>query len=116
MLSILLAVPSCFNSFWHGVIPTSSAKPSEVITQLSIIMLVILSSGSAAFFIYFFDQTTRAVHAAAVVVDGCQEMLTEREYAISELIANQKMDMIRMECLEKIIKEKENIKGNEETK
>ena len=23
MLSILLAVPSCFNSFWHGVIPTS---------------------------------------------------------------------------------------------
>ena len=22
MLSILLAVPSCFNSFWHGVIPT----------------------------------------------------------------------------------------------
>ena len=24
MLSILLAVPSCFNSFWHGVIPTSN--------------------------------------------------------------------------------------------
>ena len=24
MLSILLTVPSCFNSFWHGVIPTSS--------------------------------------------------------------------------------------------
>ena len=23
MLSILLAVPSCFNSFWHGIIPTS---------------------------------------------------------------------------------------------
>ena len=23
MLSILLAVPSCFNSVWHGVIPTS---------------------------------------------------------------------------------------------
>ena len=23
MLSILLAVPSCFNSFWHGLIPTS---------------------------------------------------------------------------------------------
>ena len=23
MLSIHLAVPSCFNSFWHGVIPTS---------------------------------------------------------------------------------------------
>ena len=23
MLSILLAVPSCFNSFWHGVIPTA---------------------------------------------------------------------------------------------
>ena len=23
MLSILLAVPSCFNSFWHSVIPTS---------------------------------------------------------------------------------------------
>ena len=23
MLSILLVVPSCFNSFWHGVIPTS---------------------------------------------------------------------------------------------
>ena len=23
MLSILFAVPSCFNSFWHGVIPTS---------------------------------------------------------------------------------------------
>ena len=23
MLSILLAVPSCFSSFWHGVIPTS---------------------------------------------------------------------------------------------
>ena len=23
MLSIFLAVPSCFNSFWHGVIPTS---------------------------------------------------------------------------------------------
>ena len=23
MLSILLTVPSCFNSFWHGVIPTS---------------------------------------------------------------------------------------------
>ena len=23
MLSILLAVPSCFNTFWHGVIPTS---------------------------------------------------------------------------------------------
>ena len=23
MLSILLAVPSCFNRFWHGVIPTS---------------------------------------------------------------------------------------------
>ena len=23
MLSILLSVPSCFNSFWHGVIPTS---------------------------------------------------------------------------------------------
>ena len=23
MLSILLAVPSCFNSFWHGVNPTS---------------------------------------------------------------------------------------------
>ena len=23
MLSLLLAVPSCFNSFWHGVIPTS---------------------------------------------------------------------------------------------
>ena len=22
MLSILLAVPSCFNSFWHGVIPS----------------------------------------------------------------------------------------------
>ena len=26
MLSILLAVPSCFNSFWHGVIPTSYFK------------------------------------------------------------------------------------------
>ena len=24
VLSIHLAVPSCFNSFWHGVIPTSS--------------------------------------------------------------------------------------------
>ena len=23
MLPVLLAVPSCFNSFWHGVIPTS---------------------------------------------------------------------------------------------
>ena len=23
MLSILPAVPSCFNSFWHGVLPTS---------------------------------------------------------------------------------------------
>ena len=23
MLSILRTVPSCFNSFWHGVIPTS---------------------------------------------------------------------------------------------
>ena len=23
MLSIHLAVPSCFNSFWHGVLPTS---------------------------------------------------------------------------------------------
>ena len=93
-----------------------SAKPSEVISQLSIIMLVILSSGSAAFFIYFFDQTARAVHAATVVVDGCQEVLTEREHAINELIANQKMDMIRMEFLEKIIKEKENIEGKDKTK
>ena len=32
MLSILLAVPSCFNSFWHGVIPTSYVIFSDFYT------------------------------------------------------------------------------------
>ena len=38
MLSILLAVPSCFNSFWHGVIPTSYFIFNDFYT--CIIMLV----------------------------------------------------------------------------
>ena len=80
-----------------------SAKPSQVITQLTIVMLVILSSGSAAFFIYFYNQMAQAVHVSTVVVDGCQEVLTEREHAINELIAGQKMDKIHMQYLEKII-------------
>ena len=80
-----------------------SAKPSEVITQLAIVMLVVLSAGSASFFMYFFDQTARAVHAATVIVDGCQEVLTDREHAINELVAGQKTDMIRMQYLEKMV-------------
>ena len=31
MLSILLPVPSCFNSFWHGVIPTSYVIFNDVV-------------------------------------------------------------------------------------
>ena len=83
-----------------------SAKPSGVITQLTIVMLVILSTGSASFFMYFYDQTARAVHAATIVVDGCQEVLTDREHAINELVAGQKTDLIRMQYLEKTIEGK----------
>ena len=79
-----------------------SAKPSEVITQLTIVMLVILSAGTSAFFMYFYDQTARAVHAATVVVDGCQEVLSDREHAINELIAGQKTDAICMRYLERM--------------
>ena len=80
-----------------------SAKPSDVITQLTIVMLVVLSAGSASFFMYFYDQTAKAVHAATIVVDGCQEVLTDREHAINELIAGQKTDMVRMQYLERMI-------------
>ena len=83
-----------------------SAKPSQVITQLTIAMLIILSSGSAAFFIYFYNQLANAVHVSTVVVDGCQEVLTEREHAINELIAGRRVDKIHMQYLEKIIQEK----------
>ena len=88
-----------------------SAKPSELITQLTIVMLVILSGGSASFFMYFYDQAAKAVHTATVVVDGCQEVLTDREHAINELVACQKTNMIRMQYLEKIINAKKEAAG-----
>ena len=37
MLSILLAVPSCFNSFWHGVIPTSYFTFNDFYTCIYIV-------------------------------------------------------------------------------
>lgn len=81
-----------------------SAKPSEVVTQLAILMLLVLTAGSAAFFMYFYDQTASAVHTATVVVDGCQEVLTDREHAINELIAGKRTDAIRIKHLEELLR------------
>ena len=40
MLSIHLAVPSCFNSFWHGVIPTAFF----IFNDFTLVSLIFLSN------------------------------------------------------------------------
>ena len=86
-----------------------SAKPSLVITQLTIIMLVILSAGSAAFFIYFYDQKAKATNFAILAVNCCQMIVKDREHVINELVAGQKVDTIHIRYLEKTLQEKERI-------
>ena len=48
MLSILLAVPSCFNSFWHGVIPTSYFIFNDFYTCFTNLGAALLGSGTAS--------------------------------------------------------------------
>ena len=86
-----------------------SAQPSAVITQFVIIMLVVVTSGGAAFFIYFYDQKANATSVATVAVNSCQEVVRDREHAINELVAKQKMDrvhLIHAETREKLWEEK----------
>ena len=39
MLSILLAVPSCFNSFWHGVTSVSSLHPTSFLMIFTLVII-----------------------------------------------------------------------------
>ena len=73
-----------------------SAQPSVVVTQFVIVMLVVITSGGAAFFIYFYDQKANATSVATLAVNSCQEVVRDREHAINELVAKQKMDMVHL--------------------
>ena len=93
MLSILLAVPSCFNSFWHGVIPTSYFIFNDFYTCIHIHVhpahsaCIILSSDKCTCTYYYYSSAFKDVELH-VESKGDVELTDNAAYTVASTARN----------------------------